>query len=68
MDLASIGYLDAVKAVELREKCIRVFLDMIIVVFKNFPEELVLCVMDRLDNIFVVPREIEETTTLSWGT
>jgi hypothetical protein len=65
MDLASIGYLHAVQAVKLGEKCVRVFLDVVVVVLQDLPEELVFGVVYGLDDVFVVSREIEEAAALA---
>ena len=63
-----VGYLDPVKAVELRDQGIRIFLDMC-VVFTQYPsEELVFGVVDGLDNVFVVSREVEEAAAFAWRT
>lgn len=64
MDLATIGHLHAVKAVELRDQRVRVVLDMSIVFRKDLAEQLVLGVVDRLDDVLVVAREVEEAATL----
>jgi hypothetical protein len=68
MDLASIGYLDAVKAVKLRKEGVWVLLDMVVVVPEDFAEKFVFGVMNRFDNVLVVSGEIEEAATLSRGT
>jgi len=65
MDLAPVGYLYAMKAIKLREKGVRVFLYVVVVVLEDFPEEFVLGVVDSLDDVFVVPGEIKETATLA---
>jgi hypothetical protein len=65
MDLASIGYLDAMQAVKLGKKRVRVLLNVVIVVLQYLPEELVLGVVDGLDDVLVVAGEIEEAATLA---
>jgi len=37
-----------------------------VVFFQYLSEELVLGVMDRLDDIFIVSREVKETAALPW--
>ena len=65
MDLPSVGNLYPMQPVKLREKGIGVVLDMIVIISKNPAQELMLCVMYGLDDILVIPREIEKTSTLS---
>jgi hypothetical protein len=65
MDLASIGYLDAVQAVKLGKKRVRVLLNVVVVVLQDLSEELVLGMMDGLDNVLVVAGEIEEAAALA---
>lgn len=65
VDLAPAGKLDTMKAVESRDECMRVTLDMLIVLLENPSEELVLVVVDRLDDEPVVPREVEERSGLA---
>ena len=65
VDFASIGYLYAMQTIELREKRIWVFLDVIIVILQYLPEEFVLGVVDRFDNVLVISREIEEATAFA---
>jgi hypothetical protein len=65
MDLASIGYLHAMQAVKLREECVRVLLNVVVVVLQDLPEELVFGVVYGFDDVFVVSREIEEAAALA---
>lgn len=65
MYLPPIGYLDAMKAIELRKKCVRVISDVVIVVSEDFPQEFVLGMVYRLDDVFVVAGEIEEASTFA---
>jgi hypothetical protein len=65
VDLASIGYLNAMKAIKLGQKGIRVLFNMVVVVLENLAEKFVFGVMNRFDNVLVVSGEIEETATLS---
>jgi len=67
MDLASIGYLYAMQAVELGKKCVWVCLNVVVVVLQYLPEELVFGVVDGFDDVFVVSREIEEASALARG-
>jgi hypothetical protein len=55
------------KSVKLGEKSIRVIYDVIIIVFQDLAKKLVLAVMNGFDNVLVIPREVEEATTLPWG-
>jgi hypothetical protein len=65
MDLASIGYLNAVKPVELGQESVGVFLDMVIILLENFAEKLMFAVMNGLDDVLVVSRKVEEASTLA---
>jgi len=65
MNLASIGYLYAMQAVKLREKCIWVFLNVVVVIFQYFAKKFMFGVMDSLDDVLVVSREIEEATAFA---
>jgi len=65
MDLASIGYLDAVKAVKLGKKRVWVFLYVIVIVFEYLAKEFVFGMMNSLDDVLVVAGEIEEAATLA---
>lgn len=66
MDLTSIGYLYAMQAVELGKKGVGVLLYVVVVVFENLAEEFVFSVMDSLDDVLVVAREIEKAAALAW--
>lgn len=68
MDLASIGYLNAVEAVKLGKKRIWVFLYVVVVVLQDFSKELVFGVVNSLDDVLVVSGEIKEAAALSGGT
>jgi hypothetical protein len=63
--LSPIGYLDSVQAVELREQRVGVILHMFVVFFQDFSQEFVLGMMYGLDDVLVVPRKVEKTTTLA---
>ena len=65
MDLASIGYLYAMQTVKLRKKRVGVLLHMVVVVLQYLPEELVFGVVDGLDDVLVVPGEIEKAAALA---
>ena len=65
MDLASIGYLNAVQAVKLGKKGIRVFLYVVVVVLEYLAKELVFGMVNSLDDVLVVSGEIEEAAALS---
>ena len=66
MDFASVGYLNAMKAIKLRKKSVWVFLYVVVVVLQDFSKELVFGVVNGLDDVFVVSGEIEETAALAW--
>lgn len=65
VDLAAVGKLHAVEAVEAREQRVRVTLHVLVVLPEDSPEELVLIVVDRLDDEAVVARKVEERSRLS---
>ena len=65
VDLPAIRHLDAVQTIELRDQGVRVLLDVLIVFGQNFPQDLVFGVVNGLDDIFVVSREVEEATTFT---
>lgn len=67
MDLAAVGYLDAVQAVKLGEERVGVIFYVVVVVSKNSSQEFVLGVMNGLDDVSVVARVIEEAAALSGG-
>lgn len=56
------------KPIELGDKCVRIVLDMFIVLAKDLPQKLMFGVVDGLDDVLVVSREVEEASTLSWRT
>ena len=66
MDLASIGYLNAVEAVKLGKKRVWVVLYVVVVVLQNLSKELVFGVVNSLDDVLVVAREIEKAAALAW--
>jgi hypothetical protein len=66
MDLASIGYLYAMQAVELGKKGVWVFLDVVVVVLEDLAEKLVFGVVDSLDDVLVVAGEVEKAAALAW--
>ena len=65
VDLASVGYLNAMKAIKLGKKRVWVFLYVVVVVLQDLPEELVFGVVNRLDDVFVVAGKIKETAALA---
>ena len=65
MDLASVGYLNAMQAVKLGKKRVWVLLDVRVVVLEDLAEKLVLGMVDGLDDVLVVSGEIEEAAALS---
>ena len=64
--LSTIGYLDSMKAVELRYQGIGITFDMCVVFTEYLTEKLVLCMVDGFDDVFVVAREVEEAATFAW--
>lgn len=66
VNFASVGYLYAVKAIKLRKKSVWVLLYVVVVVLQDLSEEFVFGMVDRLDDVLIVPGEIEETATLAW--
>ena len=67
VDLASVGYLDAMQAVKLGKKGVWVLLDVCIVVLQDFAEEFVFGVMYGFDDVLVISREIEKASALAGG-
>ena len=65
VDFPAIRNFHPVQAIELRYQGIGVGLNMRIVLSKNFPQKLVLSVMDCLDDVLIVPREVEEASTFA---
>jgi hypothetical protein len=65
MNLAAIGYLYAMQTVELGKEGVWILLDVCVVVLQDFAEEFMFGVVYGLDDVFVVPREIEEASALS---
>lgn len=65
VNLLPVRKLDAMQAVKARDECVRVLLDVLVVILEDRPEELVLAVSDRLDDEAVVAREVEEGTALA---
>jgi hypothetical protein len=53
-----------VESIELREEGIGILLDMGIIFPQNLSQKFVLRVVNGLDDVFVVPREIEKASTL----
>lgn len=60
VNLASVRELDAMQTVEATEERMGVRLDMLVVVFEDGEEELVLRMSDCLDDEAIVSREVEE--------
>lgn len=54
------------QAVELRQQGVGVLLNMVVIVFEDIAKEFVFGVMDSFDDVLVIPREVEEATTLAW--
>jgi hypothetical protein len=54
------------QTIELREKRIWIFLDVVVVILQYFPEEFVLGVVDGFDNVLIISREIKEATAFTW--
>ena len=65
MDLASIGYLYAVQAVELGKESVWIFLHMVVVVLEDLAKKLVFGVVDSLDDVLVVAGEVEKAAALA---
>jgi hypothetical protein len=65
MYLSPIGYLDSVQAIKLREQGVGVVLHMFVVIFQDSSQEFVLGMVDGLDDVLIVPRKVEKTTTLA---
>lgn len=65
MDFPAIWNFYPMKTVELRKQSIGIVLDMVIVILEYPTQEFVFAVMDCLDDILVVAREVEETPTLA---
>lgn len=65
MDLLAIWHLDPMKAIKLRKKCVGVVLNVVEVVPENFPQEFMLRMMNRLDDIFVISGKVKETAALA---
>ena len=64
VDLPAVGYLDPVQAVELGDERVWIVADVRVVVAEDFAEEFVFSVMNSLDDVFVVAREVEEAPAL----
>lgn len=54
------------ETIKLTQKSVRICLDMVVIFPEYLAEEFVFGVVYRLDDVFVISREIEETTRLSW--
>lgn len=65
VNLLTIGHLDPVQTVELREKSVGVFGDMLEVVLEDLAKKLMLGMVNGLDDVLVVTREVEETAALA---
>jgi len=68
MNLSPVRNLNSVETIELTEKCVGIFLNVGIIVSENFAKKFVFGVMNGLDDVFVVAREIEETARFARGT
>lgn len=60
VNFSPVRNLNSVETVKLTEKCVRILLDVGIIVSEDFAEEFVFSVMNGFDDVFVVSREIEE--------
>jgi hypothetical protein len=67
MDLASIGYLYAMQTIKLGKKSVRVLLDMVVVILEDLSQEFMFGVMNSLDDVLVITREVEKAATLARG-
>lgn len=65
MYLPSVWHLDSVQTIKLGEESVWIFFDMSIIVPQDFSQKLVFGMMDRLNNVFVVPREVKKASTFS---
>ena len=66
MNFAAVRDFDPMETVKLREQGVWVVLDMIIIMAEDFPKHLVLRVVNRFDDVFIISGEIEKASTLSW--
>ena len=60
MYFAAIRHLDAVKAVELTEKGVRILLNVLVVIAKDLSKEFGFVMVNGFDYVFVVARKVEE--------
>lgn len=67
MDFTSIWHLHSVQAVELRQKGIRILLNMMVIVLEDFAEEFVFGMVYGFYDVLVISREVEEAATFAWG-
>lgn len=67
MDFLAICYLYSVKTVELGYERVRVSFHVGVVFSQYFPQEFVFGMVDGLDDILVVPGEVEEAATFTRG-
>jgi hypothetical protein len=65
MNLAASWELDSVETVESGKERVGVVLDVVVIVFEDRPQKLVLGVADGLDDVLVVAREVEEGARFS---
>ena len=65
VNLLSIRHLHSVEAIELRQERVGIVGDMLVVIFQDLPQKLMLCVVNSLDDILVVSRKIKEATALT---
>jgi hypothetical protein len=65
MDLASVGYLYAMQAVELGKKSVGEFGNVVVVVPQDLAKKLVFGVVYGFDDVLVVAGEIEEAAALA---
>lgn len=67
VDLAPVGHLDAMEAVELGDERVGILLDVLVVLREDLAEEFMFGMMDRLDNVLVVSGEVEEAPAFPRG-
>lgn len=62
MDLPAAGQFDTMKAVEARQQCVRIALDVLVVLLEDRPEEFVFGMRDGLDDEPIIAGKVEEGT------
>lgn len=66
VDFPSVRHFHSVQAVELRNQRIRIALNMLVVIRQDLAKQFVFGMMNGLDDIFVVAREVKKAAALSW--